>query len=166
MITVDLTVAWYDSSASVLWATIALMVITVVGVLIAFYTWRSGIVRRSVMCTLVSRSRLLDAPPFVRNQLEVNFRGESVRDPHVVALEISSAGRAAIPSQAFDKGRSLIFKIDAPIIKVLTVEHTPSSAPKPALSSERDTFALGPELLVEGEIINASILTEGRPTDV
>jgi hypothetical protein len=117
--------------------------------------------RRRLICTIVSRSRLLDAPASMRDELEVSYQKNKLTDPYVIALEIASVGRAGIPSDSFDKDRSLQLSLTAPILKVLAVERKPLDAPEPTIVANARIIELKPEQISKGEIIKASLLTEG-----
>jgi hypothetical protein len=97
--------------------------------------------------------------------LEIRYQNERVENPNVAALEIYNTRRDSIPSESFDKDRGLIFGIAAPIIRVLAVDHKPSSAPTPHVNATKDGLELKPELIVAKETITVSLLTEGPVKD-
>jgi len=127
---------------------------------------RSLVFRRRILCSIISRSRMLSAPKPVRDDLEISYRSKKLDDPYVVTIEISNVGRAPVLGEHFTQGRALEFQIDAPILRILTVEHKPESAPQPSIVAHEGSFGLKPELLVKGEAIRASLLTEGEPGNV
>src|SRR6266516_6502104 len=152
---------WYSSPSSLFWATLLLILLTLIIAAVGILTWRSGVRRRRVMCSIVSRSRLLTAPEGMRDELQILYEDERLVDPYVLILEIANAGRASIPSALFDRNRGIVFKLPSLILKVLSVEHTPTSAPTPTLVANESTLELRPELLMRGEVIRTSLLIEG-----
>jgi hypothetical protein len=121
MLSVAFASAWYTTASALFWATIALVVIGIATLAITSVAWRSSLIKRRLLCSIVSCTRLLAAPEPVREDLEVRFDGQPVSDPYVVALEIANVGRASIPSELFDKSRSLVFRLNASILKILTM---------------------------------------------
>jgi hypothetical protein len=114
-----------------------------------------------MICGITSHSSLLTAPQTMRDDLTIAYQGQAVKNAHVVTLQISNVGRNAIPSSSFDRNRALIFGVSVPIAKVLTVEHTPPSAPNPVITTTGDQLELQPELIARNEIITISFLAEG-----
>lgn len=166
MLYVAFASAWYTTASALFWATFALVVLGIVTLAISSFAWRSSLIKRRLLCSIVSCTRLLAAPEPVRENLEVFLEGRPVSDPYVIALEIANVGRTSIPSELFDKGRGLIFGLNAPILKILTVEHEPVSAPTPVFSVTNDMWELKPELIARGELIQLSLLTAGAVNGV
>jgi hypothetical protein len=154
---------WYSSSSSLFWLTVALLVIAIVTLIVI---WRSSVLRRRLMCSIISRTRMLSAPKPIKDDLTISYRDKKVDDPYVANIEISNVGRAPILGEDYTQSRSLKFELAAPIVTVLSVWHKPASAPRPSITSEGNIFELQPELLVRGETIRTSLLTEGQPGDV
>jgi hypothetical protein len=102
----------------------------------------------------------------MREDLEIKYQNERVKNPCVATLEIVNTGIGAIPSESFDKNRGLIFSIAVSIIKILSVDHKPSSAPRPEVIATDGGLELKPELIVTKETITVSLLTEGQVKDV
>ncbi len=153
-----------SSSSSIFWLTVALVIIAIVAGGIAFATWRSGIIRKRLLLSITSRSRLLAAPKSMRDDLEISYKNEALRgDPYVTAIELANVGKSPIKSDDFDRQRALLFSLDVPIIKVLATEHEPASAPSPTITASNDEFELKPELIAREEVIKVALLTEGRP---
>jgi hypothetical protein len=109
---------------------------------------------------------MLAAPKAIRDELKIIYQEGALDDPYVIALEIANVGRSAIRSDSFDKDRGITFEISAPIIRVLSAQHVPSSAPAPQFVSNGNLLELRPELIVKGELIRASLLTEGAVSDL
>jgi hypothetical protein len=102
----------------------------------------------------------------MRDELQIKYNGASITgDPYVTAIELANLGKTHIGSGDFDGQRSLKFSLDTRIIKLLSTEHSPSSAPAPVISADGTTLSLMPELITKGEIIKVAVLTDGRPTE-
>jgi len=161
MLSVSYASSWYTTPSALFWATFGLVLIGIATLAVTAVAWRSSLVKRRLLCSIVSCTRLLAAPEPVRGELEVRFDGQPVNDPYVVTLEIANVGRASIPSDLFDKGRSLVFGLSAPVLKILTVEHEPSSIPAPVFLAINDKWEMKPELVAKGELIRLSFLAAG-----
>ena len=157
---------WYNAQSAVLWATLVVIFVTAVGVIIAAMTWRSTVIRKRLLVSIVSRSNLVSAPKSLPGVLEIAYQGVPIEDPCLTTVEVANVGRAAIPSSSFDQGRSAVFDIGKEIIGVLSVERTPDSSPKAEIVSDGSRFALRPELISAGEVIKALILTVGAVSEV
>ena len=155
-----------SSPSALFWLTVLLAVVTIIGAVISIIAWRSGILRKRLLLSITSRSRLLAAPEPMREDLKVTYQDGQLEDPYVITAEIANVGRSYISSEAFDKERSLEFALNVPIVKVLTTEHEPESAPPPMITASGKMFELKPELIAKGESITVSLLTEGRVSDV
>lgn len=154
-----------SSPTSLFWLTVGILVFTVVIVAVGVITWRSTTTRKKILLTIASRSQLLSAPQSMRDDLQIKFKDEPIQgNPYVTALELANVGRSPIKSDDFDSKRSLQFALDAKIIKHLSTEHSPSSAPKPIVTATDTEFSLAPELIAKGEIIKIALLTEGKPS--
>jgi hypothetical protein len=150
---------WYTSAA--FWGPAAgVLAAVVVGLATIIVTLRV-IPQRRIICSIISGSPLLTAPEPMRDDLEIRYQNERVERPNVATLEIINIGRNAIPSESFDKDRGLLFGVTARIIKVLTVDHSPPSAPTPHVDAIEGGLELKPELIVVKETITVSLLTEG-----
>lgn len=100
----------------------------------------------------------------MRNDLQIKYKDDLVQgDLYVTAIELTNAGRASIKSDDFDSGRAVQFSLDTKIIKHLSTEHSPKSAPAPGITANESQFSLAPELIAKGEVIKFALLTEGRP---
>jgi hypothetical protein len=153
---------WFSSPAALFGATVALVALGIVAAVIALLSWRSQATRGHLLVSLTSRTRLFTAPQPMRDELEVRYQGDQLRDPYVATVEFTNVGRAAIHSESFDRDRGIVVELDAPVIKVLTTEHQPSSAPHPHIIASTPTLLeLKPELIVGRESITTSLLTEG-----
>ena len=158
--------AWYSASSSLFWATAALIVLTVALVVVAVLTLRITVVRKSLSFTIVSRTRLLDAPQSVRGKLQVVFADDQpLEDPYLTVIEIANTGRSSIASKLFDSDRGMVFELGADIVEVLDVKRSPESAPLPRIISRGSIIELRPELIAAGEVVKASVLTKGRVQD-
>jgi hypothetical protein len=156
-----------DSPTSLFWLTVGILILTVVLAAISVVTWRSAIARRKIVLTIASRSQILSAPQSMRDNLQIKYKDESIQgDPYVTVIELASAGRLSIRSDDFDANRSLEFALDTQIIKHLSTEYSPHSAPNPEITVADNTFSLAPELIAKGEVIKIALLTQGRPVRV
>ena len=154
------------SATSLFWVSVGILVLTVILAAVGIFTWRSTITRKRLMLTIASRSQLLSAPESMRDELQIKYNGDTVTgDPYVTAIELANLGKTHIGSDQFDGQRPLRFSLDTRIIKLLSTEHSPSSAPAPVIRTDGTTLSLMPELITKGEIIKISLLTEGRPTE-
>jgi hypothetical protein len=152
-----------SSPSSIFWLTVVLAIVTVIAGGIGFVTWRSGIIRKRLLLSITSRSRLLAAPKSMRDDLEISYKNEPLHgDPYVTAIELANIGKSPIRSDEFDRQRALLFALDVPIIKVLSSEHEPVSAPSPKVIANNGEFELQPELIARGEVVKIALLTEGR----
>jgi hypothetical protein len=157
-----LATAWYSLTSPTLWADL----IAIAGVAATAIAGLAVLPRRRLRCTVVSRTRLMNAPQVVRENLKVLYKDQALADPFVMVLEIASTGRSAIPSDSFDNGRSLELKLDAEIETILSMEYRPPSATKPNIEGRGSGIEFHPELIARREIITTSILTEGNPGSV
>ncbi len=97
----------------------------------------------------------------MRDDLSISYGTLPLKDPHVIALEIGNVGRLPIRSEEFDQQRNLAFTLNAPIVKVLSIEHQPISAPAPTITVSDDKIELKPELIMRGETIEVAVLVDG-----
>ena len=154
----QLAEAWYSPTSASFWADVIAFATIVVTVVVG----RQALPRRRLNCTIVSRSRLMNAPRTIRDNLKISYDDQSLTDPYVVAYEIASTGRSAIPSSSFDKDRSLQLRLEARILMLLSMEYEPASAPKPTVNIDDDEILeLRPELIARREVVKLSLLTEG-----
>jgi hypothetical protein len=149
--------AWYSPASGSFWTDILALAAIVATFFIA---WKTNPKKR-LICTIVSRSRLLDAPASMRDELEMRYQNRTLTDPYVIACEIASAGRAAIPKRSFDDEQSLKLSLNAPILRLLAVEREPKSAFEPTILANHDIIELRPVLIAKREIIRLSVLTKG-----
>lgn len=157
-----LATAWYSLTSPTLWADL----IAVAGVAATVIVGLRVLPKRRLRCTVVSRTRLMNAPKVVRDDLKVFYKDQALANPYVTVFEIASTGRSAIPSDSFDNGRSLQLKLGAELETVLSVEYKPSSATKPVIEGNGSIIEFHPELVARREIITASLLTDGDPGSV
>lgn len=162
----QVTVAASFFSASSLFWPIFSGLVGLAAVIVGFLSWRSNLPRRRILCNVISRTRLVTAPTSVRDDLEVKFQSKLLTNPYVVIAEVSNVGKRDISSASFTRDRGLAFQLTSPILKILTVEYEPTSAPTPQIIARDSSFELKPDLLVAGEIIKVSMLTEGPVGDI
>jgi hypothetical protein len=158
MLRMFLAAAWYSPSSPTLWADL----IAIGGVIATVLVGRQALSRRKLSCTVVSRSRLMDAPRTIRDSLKLTYQDKILKDPYIAALEIANTGRSAIPTVSFDNGRSLQLDLATEIQTVLSIECEPSSAMTPTIVSNGSAIELQPELIARREVIRISLLTEGN----
>jgi hypothetical protein len=96
--------AWYSPSSDAFWADLIALVVGIATIIVARQALPK---KRRLRCTTVSRSRLMNAPQEIRDDLEVSYKSQALSNPYVVALEFASTGRSAIPTDSFDNGRGL-----------------------------------------------------------
>jgi hypothetical protein len=157
--------AWFDAPASLFWATLVLVVIGIATLVITALTWVSGITRRRLICSIVSRTPIFSVPEEMLKDLEVSYRGRNLIALHVTVVDISNVGRSSIPSTSFDKERDIVFEVGVPVVEILTVEHRPAWAPTPCVLAVAHSVHLRPDLIAKDEIITVSFLTE-EPVDI
>jgi hypothetical protein len=163
MSAVILAEAWLGAPSSIFWETAAIVVLTVALTVIGILALRTSVARKSLNCSVISRTRLLAAPAPMRGRLQVVFGNEPpLADPYVTVVEIANTGKTSIGSRLFDNGRSMVFDLGADIIDVLSVERTPESSPLPNIVSSGSTIELQPEVIAAGEVIRASVLSRDR----
>lgn len=97
----------------------------------------------------------------MRGELEIRYQDRTLNDPYVIACELASVGRAAIPSRSFDDRQSLQLSLTTPILRLLTLEHEPKSAVEPTVLTNGNIIDLKPVLIARREVIRLSLLTEG-----
>jgi hypothetical protein len=153
----QLAEAWYSPTSASFWADVIALATIIATVIVG----RQALPRRRLNCTIVSRSRLMNAPRIIRDNLKVSYGDRLLTDPYVVALEIASTGRSAIPSSSFDKDRSLQLRLEAQILTLLSTEYEPISATKPTINTDGEIIEFRPELIARREVIKLSLLTEG-----
>lgn len=149
--------AWYSPASGSFWADIFALGCIVATVVMG----RLALARRRLSCIVVSRSRLIDAPLAMQDDLKVSYQDNLLNNPYVVALEIANTGRSAIPTKSFDDDQSLQLNLTSSILKILSIEHEPTSAPKPTMVATASVIELKPGLIAKHEIIRASLLMEG-----
>ncbi len=154
---------WYSTSSSLFLATAALVIIGLITTILTVFILRLSSSKRRIMCSVISRSRLLSAASPRRNGLEVSFEHRNLAEPYLTTLEISNVARVPVLNSDFTQSRPLRFSCQSPIVTILDVEHKPDSAPSPNVRSEENEFILDPELLVRDEVVRASLITEGSP---
>jgi hypothetical protein len=154
--------AWYSLTSATFWADL----IAVAGVVATVIVGNKALPKRRLRCTVVSRTRLMNAPQSVRDSLKISYKRRSLGDPYVVVLEIASTGRLAIPSTSFDNGRSLRLSFNADIETILSTEYQPSSATKPVVEAQGNAVEFKPELIARRETVRVSLLTDGNPGSV
>jgi hypothetical protein len=150
---------WYSPTSGSFWVDI----IAIAGIAATVIMGMAALPRRRLNCTVVSRSRLIAAPQEMQADLKVSYQNGLLNHPYVVALEIVNTGRSSIPSSSFDDGQSLELSLAVPILKILSTEHEPASAPKPTLSNDSEHIVLGKGRIAKREIIRLSLLTEDIP---
>jgi hypothetical protein len=155
-----------SSPTSIFWLTIIAIAVAVVAGAIALIAWRAEAVRKRLLLSITSRTRLLITPEPMREELRVSYQDEKLEDPYVVSIELSNVGKSPIKSEDFDKGRNLTFSVGAPIVKVLSTEHEPTSAPAPVVTTNSNSLEIGPELIAKDESIRVTLLTEGRVGEI
>lgn len=151
--------AWYSATSASFWADI----FAIAGIVATVAVGRMALPRRRLRCTIISRTRLMNAPQLVRHNLKVSYKDQELTDPYVVVLEIVGTGRSAIPSSSFDNGRSLQLGLASGIETILSTDYRPVSATKPVVEGQGSTVELKPELIARREIISISLLTDGDP---
>jgi hypothetical protein len=154
------------SPTSLFWLTVVLIVIAVISGAIGLFAWRSGFAKKRLLLSIISRTRLLSAPEPIRDDLSISYGKFPLKDPYVIALEIENIGKSVIRSEEFDQARNLGFSFNASIVKILSVEHRPTSAPLPTIIANDDKLELEPELIIRGETIEAAILIDGPLGDI
>jgi hypothetical protein len=162
---VEFATSWYSSASALFWATLALLVVGIATGLVTVMIYRSGTIRKCLLFSIISRTRLLTAPEAM-NELEVSYQGERLTDPYVTAIELTNIGKSAIPSVSFDRGRGVELNLNVQILKVLAIEQRPLSAPKPSILADGTKFILEPELIARSETITVSVLTEGSVENI
>ena len=153
----QLAEAWYSPTSGSFWAD----VIAFAAIIATVAVGRQALPRRRLNCTIVSRSRLMNAPQALRDELKISYDDRALTNPYVAAFEIASTGRSAIPSSSFDKDRSLQLYLETQILMLLSMEYEPPSAAKPTVNTDGNVIELRPELIARREVIKLSLLTEG-----
>jgi hypothetical protein len=103
----------------------------------------------------------------MRDNLEIQIKGDLIDgELYATVIQLSNGGKIPIRSSDFDQSQPLQFKIDKRIIKLLSTEHVPPSAPSPEFTTADRIFSLKPALIMQGEVIKVTLLTAGRPTQV
>jgi hypothetical protein len=164
---VNLAESWLGGPLSIFWETAAIVVLTLALVFLGILTLRTIVARKSLNCSIISRTRLLDAPKSMHGKLQVVFEdAPPLTDPYMTVVEIANTGKTSIASSLFDNDRSMKFNLGTDVIEVLSVERTPESSPLPKVVSSESFIELRPELISAGEVIRASVLTSGRVQDI
>jgi hypothetical protein len=154
---------WLGAPSSIFWETAAIIVLTIALIAIGILTLRTSAARKSLNFSIISRTRLLDAPESMRGRLQVVFGNERpLADPYVTVVEIANTGKNSIASSLFDNNRAMIFNLGADVVEVLSVARTPESSPLPNIVSSGSTIELHREVIAAGEVIRASVLTQDR----
>lgn len=149
--------AWYSPTSGTFWADVLALGCIVATIIMG----RLALPRRRLSFIIVSRSRLVDAPEAMQGDLKVTYQDSTLNNPYVVALEIVNSGRSAIPSASFDNNQCLRLGFATPILKILSIEHEPTSAPSPSVTVHDGDLELSPGLIARREVVRASLLTEG-----
>jgi hypothetical protein len=162
---------WYTSGT--FW-TGAGVVAVLIGVVVAVVLWRLGppkpvlVYSMPVAASLVTR----DAPgSLAPSDLQVLYKGEELRDPHLVSILVENRSRRDIRASDFDQDRPLAFDVGAGIVALLAASGagvvTVTSSRLPTADDAapgRDQVLIAPTLIRRREPITIELLTEGQPT--
>jgi len=159
---VTIATAWYASGT--FWTAAGVMIALLVGAASIRVAYIVGFPRRRLLYAMPTVGAMLTAPAGVRGDLELRHRGKVLTAPGVVEVWLVSRGRKDIPSSAYDSRKPLRLDVGAGIVEVLHVTSDPPSIPKPKVTVEDTSLAIGPSLIGKRQKITFTLLTDGgRP---
>lgn len=97
------------------------------------------------------------------DQLSVNYGGRQIQAPHVCRIRLQSTGKHAISNEQFNGGAPLIIQLGVDIVETLSRDQVPPYIAEADLRCSGIEIKLYPSILVAGETVNMSVLTEGAP---
>ena len=152
---------WYDTPGAAFLLAMIVVVLTALGLIVAYRTFRITRIRRRITFSVSENTRM----PSSRQGLEISYQGKQLADPYLSNIIISNDG-PEIPLELFsedEKGdkRGIEFDLNVLIHEALPPERKPVAAPQPRISASGSKFELKPELIAKKLIIKASFLTAG-----
>ena len=151
---------WYSSAA--FWGAASVVVIVAVGAATVLVTYAVGVGKRQITYAMIYSSSLLGpAGSLAIEDLKVLFRGEELRNPHLVMARLVTRGRRDIRSEDFDQGRPLVLDLGARIVGVLGIGSTPKPSDTPKLKVDGRTLLVGPDLIRMRQSYNILLLVDG-----
>ena len=141
--------------------TIVGVLLTVVGVVVAFYYGRLMLdpPKRRLRWSYEMDSLFANVHSSVRDTLEIRALGQRLRNPHLVTLIIRNDGRQDVNSEMYDQNRPLRFRISGKVATVFDLQDGP-----PHAAVHGNTIELGPELLRAGERWVLRVIADGEPS--
>ncbi len=154
---------WYSSGT--FWAIVG-VIAALTGTAAILITWRIAPPRRLIVYNMPVATSLLTSHAsrlHIRGaDLQVTYRGEPLRNPYFVTLNVESRSRRDIRSSDFDQNRPLTFDVDAPI-KAVVGGTGPIEWLADVVTIEGSKINLTPSLIRRGEVLRLSFLIEGSP---
>lgn len=151
---------WYASQA--FWGAAGIAAAALTTAVSLWATRRIQESKRRLLYSMPTATPLIHrANLFSDKTLEVSHGGRQLSNPHVVKVRLTCRGRRDIPSSAFDGGQPLRLDIGAPIVDVLQVNSSPSSAPQPKWATDNASITIGPSLIKKNQTISFSLLVDG-----
>jgi hypothetical protein len=147
---------WYTSGA--FWGAAGVVAVVVVGVATILVMLQGTRRRRLRYATPTVTPLLGTAPGLERSDLKITYDDQDLHDPHFLTIRLENPGSRDIRSTDFDKGKPLIFDVNARVVTVLS-----SSEPLQDLgveSADRRLY-LGPTLIKGHQVIRIDLLVDG-----
>jgi hypothetical protein len=93
--------------------------------------------------------------------LIVKYGGKSLRNPHVVQIQVSNPGKRNVPSSAFDGAAPLQIMLGVKIVALISATHSPSWMPEPRVVFRGKRLNIGPSLIERDATIHIALLVDG-----
>jgi len=115
--------------------------------------WRQRSLRQ-IACEVVSNSTLISISNEIESDIQIQYKGKTVRDLRLVIIKVQNLGNSPISNRDFEEPLQFFFGEDADILEVELVESSPSSLVpqitnnvnhltiKPLLLNPKDSFTL------------------------
>src|SRR5258706_2035582 len=138
---------------------------TVLGIIVTLLIARKQRNRKEISYEIVSDTPIANINKEVKDRVEIQFDGKTVRDLSLVILRVSNTGnRAVTPS---DFGKPIRFEFDGRTVKdanVLSASSTEvlgEEEMKPLLAPEQNAIILNPLLLNPKDLVTIKVLVDG-----
>lgn len=111
---------------------------------------------RSRLTIAIDESPLvaMDSPSIV-----LEHAGQRISQPRLLEIAIRNAGRRPVSSADFQRGEPLRILLGAPVVALLDI----SSKGHHAVRASSESVEVGPTLILPGQQINLTVLTDGTP---
>jgi hypothetical protein len=115
--------------------------------------------RKELGYRVISHTRLVSVEAEVEEEVVISFRGETVRDVHLVMVEVVNSGNQAIVGDDYERALCVDLGAGARVMSVEQVESEPVGIDvSPVIVESRDKVKARPVLLNPGDSFTLKIL--------